>query len=479
MKVLLVHPTCERWVETPTEAEPGYAPSIGVNSLATVLEDEKHEVFVLDELAKWFLDKHFGYMDWTSRTLHLLQERQIELLGITVLTHFRALALGIAQAAKAQAPGLRIVLGGPHATFAHRQILERFPEVVDAVVVGEGETPLLTLARRMEDKESLEGPRMAGVATPSYPTADLFCEARIPVVSYTRYMELSQDKGFSRGFAMARRGCPHHACIFCTTQAMRRSALERDPDELADEIAGLARCGVRSLAFQDDVFAHDRLGIGALFTRLDKREVEFDEHYAHCRSGDLNEEFAETLAITHRKWKVFIGLESGSPTIRRTLHKFDVPVTNDEILAGVRGMQTRGIPVGVFVMFGTPGERQGDVEQTYHLLRDIRPTDAFCSVLRLYPGTDICRRAIGEGRFTDSDWLDKLDQPCFFYPQGDDWFRAMAACELFSEWFCTEQIRRHAEQSVDAKLMSQTQGERRRINEWKRTWTRMLNPQSS
>ena len=145
MKLLLVHPTCERWCGTPIETEPAYAPSFGVNSLATALENKGHDVFVLDELAKWLLDKHNGYLDWTSLTLQLIEDAQYRSAWDYRPDSLPALALQIAKAAKQTDRHPRVVLGGPHATFTHQQLLAAFPNTIDAVVVGEGETAFAAL----------------------------------------------------------------------------------------------------------------------------------------------------------------------------------------------------------------------------------------------------------------------------------------------------------------------------------------------
>ena len=127
---------------------------------------------------------------------------------------------------------------------------------------------------------------------------------------------------------------------------MRHFPVGRDLEDLATEIGHLKAWGVRELMFQDNVFMTDPLAIEGLFKRLDKTEVVFDEHYAHCRSRDLNESCAEALDKTNRNWRFFIGLESGSPRLRSELHKYPFAVSNSQILEGVRSMQSAIFPLG-------------------------------------------------------------------------------------------------------------------------------------
>lgn len=474
MRILLVHPTYERWTRTPVDSEPDYAPFLGVNTLATVLEDSGHDVVVLDELAKWFMDKRSGYMDWLSRVLLIVEQEKIEVLGITVLTHFRALALRIAQEAKRVKPSLHVILGGPHATFAPEMLLQHYQHVVTAIVRGEGEVVFPLLVDRLRRRKGFSDLRgvVSSAATGSQPRV----EGDIPIVRYDRYMKLSENKGFARGLVMATRGCPHHHCVFCTTQALRRVQLGRDLDDVVSEIRGLKDCNVRSLMFQDDVFFGNPIEIDSLFSKLDEASIEFDEHYAHCRSRDLTRELAQALRRTNRNWRFFIGLESGSPVMRRSLQKYLGAVTNETILQGVEHMHRNGISLGLFLIFGTPGERLSHIAETYQMVKKISPSDCFCGVLRIYPGTALAEQAVKEGIFRESDWYDKIDQPFFFYPQGDDYYQARAACELFHEWFVSERIRRHPEQSVDEALHRDTAEDRKKIDEWKTRIVDYVNP---
>ena len=126
------------------------------------------------------------------------------------------------------------------------------------------------------------------------------------------------------------------------------------------------------------------------------------------------------------------------------------------------------------MIFGAPNEQLHDLQETFELVDRIQPSDAICSVLRIYPGTALCRRAISERRFADSEWLDKLDQPIFFYPQGDDFCRAQAACELFTEWFSTQSIRKHPEQNIDLGTSVRYSIGRKPIADWKDAISRHL-----
>jgi radical SAM superfamily enzyme YgiQ (UPF0313 family) len=149
------------------------------------------------------------------------------------------------------------------------------------------------------------------------------------------------------------------------------------------------------------------------------------------------------------------------------LNKSDGNVDNEHIRQGVKSMQEKGISVGLFLMFGAPGETIETICETYRLVKEIKPTDAFCSVLRIYPGTTVCHRAIQEGRFDEAQWIDRLGQPVFFYPQGDDYYCAKAACEMFIEHFSSEDIRQHSEQSVDGEVVTTNRIELEKIAQWK------------
>jgi anaerobic magnesium-protoporphyrin IX monomethyl ester cyclase len=475
MRILLVHPTFDPsdgkiWLH-PDQLPP---PFLGVNLLATILEQIGHEVVVLDELYKCYLDSTQGYATWSRRTQQIIEEKDIGILGITVLTHFRTLCFDIAKNAKKLRPDIKIILGGPHASFTYPQIFKVFPGIIDAVVVGEGEKALKDIADAIEhgNKDFTGAPNIATPKRQQVSVDNLQLSIDLnPSINYDRYV----STGFKKAMLITTRGCPHHECIFCSAKNFMPGYRERSTNSVIKDLISLHSYGIRHVEFQDEIFLLHHERIREIFAALDKSNIFFDSLYCHCRPMDLSPINLESIRNTGQNWQLFIGLESGSEELRHVLGKFQAaPVRNKIILENAKKASSMQIPIGVFLIFGTPGENLETIAETYRLLLEMMPADAFCSVLRIYPGTALYERAVKEGIIDENSWFDKPDTPFFFYPQGNDYYLARAAVDLFTEWFSSETLRVKSEQSIDSYLHVDTDEDISRIDDMKKIIQRHL-----
>jgi len=114
---------------------------LGLAYLAAVLEDDGHEVTVIDCPAL--------EVDHEKLRAELASFEPM-VVGITSMTPTIQSALLSARVTKEACPDAIVVLGGPHATFTDKQVLTQ-EAAVDIVVRGEGEPTLLELARHVSN----------------------------------------------------------------------------------------------------------------------------------------------------------------------------------------------------------------------------------------------------------------------------------------------------------------------------------------
>ncbi|HYY41414.1 MAG TPA: cobalamin-dependent protein, partial [Pyrinomonadaceae bacterium] len=194
-------------------------PHLGLLSLAAVAEADGHTVQIYDpkRLIKW------GQLPYDSTlyeraALDLLAARP-DAVGFTALGCSFLFALNVAALLKRREPDLPILLGGPHATMLHRQILERFPQF-DVIVRHEADeifpAVLANLAaRRFQDIPGLSwrGARAQGLhfneGKPIVHELD-----RLPRLNYDHYPVA--ELGLELLRIEAGRGCPF-MCTFCST----------------------------------------------------------------------------------------------------------------------------------------------------------------------------------------------------------------------------------------------------------------------
>ncbi len=126
-------------------------PPVGLAYLAAVLDQNGYEVKAYDCPA-------CGYTQQNLKTE--LASFAPDLIGIASMTATIPMALESARIAKEACPNSKVIMGGPHATFADDLILNEEKDV-DIVVRGEGEMTMLELARTNANSKSL--PDMRGI----------------------------------------------------------------------------------------------------------------------------------------------------------------------------------------------------------------------------------------------------------------------------------------------------------------------------
>ncbi len=211
----------------------------------------------------------------------------------------------------------------------------------------------------------------------------------------------------------ASRGCPYR-CNWCAKPIWgRRIALRPVADVLAD-VAQLERAGVDRIWFADDIF-----GIKPAWLRDFRDAVRarggMPPFRCLSRADLLAKPGAIDLLAEAGCAEVWMGAESGS---QRVLDAMDKDQDVAEIEVAVRGLRARGVRVGLFLQLGYPGERVEDVQQTFAMIRRLRPDEIGISVTLPLPGTPFYERV--KDRLLAESWDSTMDCRLLFqatYPQ--------------------------------------------------------------
>jgi radical SAM superfamily enzyme YgiQ (UPF0313 family) len=126
---------------------------------------------------------------------------------------------------------------------------------------------------------------------------------------------------------------------------------------------------------------------------------------------------------------------------------------NSEIIGRAAMCREEGIELGVFLIVGWPGETVRERWETDRILEQIAPADIQTSILKLYPGTGIYRRALAEGRIREEDWLN-AERPFFPYVCGEEFAAAQEYARELEDRYQTHRIRRPFESQGDRYLLS-------------------------
>jgi anaerobic magnesium-protoporphyrin IX monomethyl ester cyclase len=356
---------------------------VGLLSLQAVLAEAGHQVTLAN----------LSGMGW-ERVRQLLKKLRPQVVGISQFTHNRVESIKLAKLARELVPGCFVLLGGPHATHAWQEQLERYP-AVDAVVLGEGEATLTELLERLTSGAGVQG--VAGAAwregeravagPPRAAVADLDL---LPLPGSGYGESVGVDFRRQLEFIITSRGCPA-SCLFCSSPLFwGRGVRFRSPASVVGEIKRLKEeYGLLYFSFRDDTFTTDRGRVLEICRLLEEEGLHI---LWNCQSR-VNAIDEEMLVAMKRGGCECIqfGVESGSPEMLKALGKRILPADVERAAAAVRRV---GINLSVYLITGIPGESEADLQQTVRLVEKIRPQDGQVSPLVYYPGTQLFARAV-------------------------------------------------------------------------------------
>jgi anaerobic magnesium-protoporphyrin IX monomethyl ester cyclase len=303
------------------------------------------------------------------------------LLGISVVDSEQLVpALSLAALVRARLPALPILLGGPYLTKLVPEI-EAAPELfalVDGVVVGEGEGPLVALAERLSDSlaDTFDPDSFAGVTNVIYReqrregqvrvNRPIGCETvrGLPTPDFTglpldRYWLPEPTLPIS-----ASRGCYWGRCTFCAHSFIYRARYAtKRPATVAAEMAALhARHGARAFFFTDEGLSPPfvrglakELG-AALPQALWGMEARFEAGFDR----------ATLEAARDRGLRLIVfGLESFSERVLAVMAK---GVERPVILRILEDCIDLGIAIHLWAIAGFPTERFEEAMETLELI---------------------------------------------------------------------------------------------------------------
>lgn len=369
---------------------------IGLAYLAAVLKKNGHEVTVIDCMAS-----EMGHKQLKAK----LASFKPDVVGITSMTPTIQSTLMSARAAKEVCPYATVTLGGPHATFMDRQILEQ-EAAVDVVVRGEGEQTLLEMTQNVADSKSLS--KVDGITfrnsdqiiqTPNRPFIQNLDE--LPYPAYDCF-QLDRYRLFGKLFLpiITSRGCPFQ-CSFCTTsRIMGKEYRARSPKNIIDELEFLKNTyGADAFTFYDDTLTLDKNRIFKICEGIKARKIDLPWD-CQTRVDQVSREILTEMRETKCQ-QVFFGVESGCQEILDAVKK---RTTVEQNAKAIKLAKEAGLFVAISIMIGYPGETRDMLKQTLDFVRKTDPDDVYLCVATPYPGTELRRLVEKMGLKMSADW---------------------------------------------------------------------------
>jgi len=372
-----------------------YVP-IGLAYLAAVVEKAGHELAVIDCPA----------LDMDQDALKKkLEDFQPNLVGVTTMTPTIQSALQSTRVAKEACPNATVAVGGPHATFMDKQILNE-ESSVDVVARGEGEETLLELAQSATESKKLQD--ILGITfrsgkdliqTPARPTIK-----NLDDLPYPAYNLFALDKYLLYGKlflpVITSRGCPFQ-CAFCTTsRILGKEYRARSPKNIVDELEHIERVyHADSFTFYDDTLTLDK---GRMFKICDEIRARGIRIPWDCqtRVDQVTKEILSKMKESNCQ-QVFFGVESGCQTILDAVNKRTTVEQNEK---AIRMAKEAGLFVSISIILGYPGETPEMLKQTLDFIRRAEPDDVYLCIATPYPGTELRRVVEEKGWKMSPDW---------------------------------------------------------------------------
>lgn len=335
-------------------------PPLGICYLAAVLEKAGYTVAIVDMWAEKLSE---------ADIVQIIREKKPRVVGISTMVTTYKNGLRIAEAVKRIDPKIKVLVGGPQATFLIEETLAC--QSVDIVVRFEGEETILELMQHF-DNSSIGLDQIRGIAyrekacihhTPDRPYIKDLDSLPTPAYHLLKMMD-----SYDMHVVITTRGCPSQ-CVFCAANAIygKPSHRVRSPKLVADEIEGLIRnYGASRLYIADDAFTLRPARAIEICDLIIQRQLNVS-WTCETRVDTMTKELAEKLYDAGCVM-VQYGVETGNPEIMKLIRKGISLEQVEEVVAYTSAV---GLNVSCTFVVGFPWDTDETVRQTIEFGRKL------------------------------------------------------------------------------------------------------------
>jgi radical SAM superfamily enzyme YgiQ (UPF0313 family) len=375
---------------------------LGLAHLSAALREAGHECRCCDLLAE------------SSVFEDLLSEYRPDLVGISLRniddvlirkreTYFNVLE-PLCRAARDLA-GAPVVIGGSGFSIFPRELLEL--SGADYGVCGAGEAPLLALLEALDtgcpagngDEPSPPLTEVPGLVYRK--NGEMLLSPAGPERPVPRLMDADRPSGIVSYYlqnggmlnVQTQRGCAFHCC-YCTYPIIEGRAHRRNPPEtVAEEFAQLQRLGAKYAFIVDSVFNSSQRHVTEICEALLHRNVKLGWG-CFLRPQGLTPDLMKLMARAGLQHIEF-GSDSFSDDV---LSSYQKGFTFDEIFRSSELARQEKVDYCHFLIAGGPGETPATLREGFERSQKLSGAVMMAVVgMRIYPGTQLCQRAMTEG----------------------------------------------------------------------------------
>ena len=369
---------------------------------SSLLKQNKFEVYAIDAVEKEFSIQRF---------IDEIRKINPSFILLEVSTPSIEYDLETTQEIKKNLPNTVIALCGPHATYFHKDILEKY-KFIDIIIRNEFEYTTLNLCKSLKDKHKLN--EVDGISFREKnkiiinKDADLIKNLDdLPLPDRESFKIENYQQAFYCGkktaLMISSKGCPYQ-CSFCIWPQVLNGHKHRTRSvkSVVNEIEYLIKnYNVDEIFFDDDTFAISKERIEEFCNEILKRNIKIP-WVCMGRVNIINQEIIQLMKKAGCT-QIFYGFESGSDKILKAVNK---GITKEEMINAVRLTQKDGLVASGSFMFGLPDEDKETVKETINFAKKLHADFVQFTLAAPFPGTKFYEEAKSLDLLEIKSWSD-------------------------------------------------------------------------
>lgn len=373
-------------------------PPLGLLYIARSIEDEGHEVEVID-----------FYCESNPEDILNRKLKSVDVVGLCVYNRTRYETNEISKKVKEFDSKIKIIIGGPQSTFLPEKTLSEI-EKADICIEGEGEFVIKDIILAFEGKKNLSDINGIYYRENNQIKKGKSAQVIIDLNSLnfpSRHLIEHYDYGMVEGInffkpkfttMVSSRGCPFQ-CTFCSRHiSMIEVYRERSADNIIKELQEISE-RYKSVMMIDDNFLANKKRSKKIMDKLIEIGSNIEIHIEGARVDSADKELYNKMKKANVK-TIQYGFESGNQDV---LDYYNKRITIDQIKKASKLANRMGFfIIGTFI-FGAPIETEKHIKDTLKLAKSIPLDVAIFIPLTYQYGSDMWIDAVKKGLIDNNE----------------------------------------------------------------------------
>jgi radical SAM superfamily enzyme YgiQ (UPF0313 family) len=365
----------------------------------------------------------------------MISSKKYDMLGVSPVAASYMNSLKLVETAKKH--NLTTVFGGHHATQLCDAILRNRHDVLDYIIVGDGEIAFAGLVMGTEPSQipnlvyyengQIQKTREENVPL-EFGVIDYIDPKALEQYKRNTSKAIERREKLTAFKSYSHKGCSNRSrsqyCFFCGRAD--KGVRYKTPDDYVRELRYLSSIPSAKYIFESgDDFLQNIKWLNAVVELIEKEPLRKDVHLRIFARA--NKVIPETIPILKKLNidEVLIGFESGSEKILKNICKHGTPADN---MNAAKLLYENGIDTIASFVLGLPGEDEHTLQETYNQVLEIKelaykhlgrsPQQIMPNIIAIHPGSPAFKKLLHNmpQKYQDKDVFD-------IYETQSDYFR--------------------------------------------------------